>query len=114
MLFFGLDPIVADSLGTQFTLVLLCGFLFRLSFRSRPGSSRRELPRGPVPVVDARLFATPQHAADDVGDAFGAGPRLPQQFREDRPHLGHRHRRRFFPPAAAAPLAGTTRPATTA
>src|SRR5579884_3381513 len=80
MLFFGLDPIVADSLGTQFTLVLLCGFLFRLSFRSRPGSSRRELPRGPVPVVDARLFATPQHAADDVGDAFGAGPPSPPAF----------------------------------
>src|SRR5262245_24247612 len=64
--------------------------------------------------MDACLLVTPQHAADYFRDPLGRGGRLVLQPGEHLPHLRHRHRRRFSPPAAAAPVPGTTAPAATA
>src|SRR5262245_32910625 len=98
-------------------LILLCDFKLlwlppRAGARARP--PRREGPGGVVPVIDARRLVTPQRRAHHRRDPRRARRRLPQQLREHRPHLGHRDGRRFFPPAAAAPAAGTTGPAATA
>src|SRR5262249_14669650 len=92
-------------------VVLLCDFSFsRLAAWSRAGARPpwREPPGRPVPVIDARLLVTPQHLADHLCHPHRAGARLPEQLREHRPHLRPRDRRRFSPPTAAAPLAGTT------
>jgi hypothetical protein len=50
-------------------------------------------------VVDARLLVTPQNRAHRRRHPLRARSRLAQQFREQLPHLGHRHRRRFSPPS---------------
>lgn len=47
-------------------------------FRRRPWAPGREVAGRLVPVVDARLLVTPQHAADHLGNRFRAGRRSPQ------------------------------------
>src|SRR5947209_870596 len=76
--------------------------------------ARRELARVPPPVIDACLFITLQHLVDGLGDLGGAGRVGPQQFRENRAHLGRGDGRGFSPPTADARFARTTVPARTA
>ena len=76
----------------------------------RPRSARRKRLGLGVPVVDASLLVTPQHATDRLGDLPRRRGTLAEQFGEDRPHLRHRHRRGFSPPSARAPGRGTTTP----
>ena len=81
-------------------VVLLCDFSFPSLFRwspSWPWSAWWECAGGCMPMIDACLLATPQRAIDHVRDLFLPRHRRPQQGREDRPYLRHRHRRCFFP-----------------
>jgi hypothetical protein len=63
------------------SLVLLCEITLKarrsgLGSGSRP--PRRIAARGGVPVVDPRLFVTPQHLADHFGDASRPRRGFPQ------------------------------------
>ena len=93
-----------------------CARLFRGRARWRAGVQprRRELSRLAAPVVDSRLFVTPQHRAHLRRDLGRTRPWPPQQLGEDPPHLRPRHRRIFFSPTTAARSARTTGPARSA
>src|SRR4051794_18800142 len=53
---------------------------------------------------------TPRRPPEDLGHVPGAHL---QQVGQQRPHLGHRHPRLFFPPAAASATPGRPAPAST-